>query len=121
MATKKVTNDPTSKVGKPASEYNTPERGDSWFDDEQNTMDRRKTDNTSSGKPYDGSGRALSNQLKDQSKTSAEGVKGAIPQYKKGGMVKKTGVALVHKGEKVIPKKDVKRTSKAMKKYGGKR
>jgi hypothetical protein len=57
----------------------------------------------------------------DDMKRQSKGVAGAMPQYKKGGMVKKTGVALVHKGEKVIPKKDVKRTSKAMKKYGGKR
>lgn len=28
----------------------------------------------------------------------------AIPKFKKGGMVKKTGLAVVHKGEKVIPK-----------------
>lgn len=27
----------------------------------------------------------------------------SIPSYKKGGKVKKTGLALVHKGEKVIP------------------
>lgn len=30
--------------------------------------------------------------------------KTAIPSYKKGGKVKKTGLALVHKGEKVVPK-----------------
>lgn len=29
---------------------------------------------------------------------------GNIPSYKKGGIVKKTGLALVHKGERVIPK-----------------
>jgi len=27
-----------------------------------------------------------------------------VPSYKKGGVVKKTGLALVHKGEKIIPK-----------------
>lgn len=31
----------------------------------------------------------------------------SIPTYKKGGIVKKTGLALVHKGEKVIPKSKV--------------
>ena len=28
-----------------------------------------------------------------------------VPQYKKGGRVRKTGVALVHKGEYVVPAK----------------
>lgn len=28
-----------------------------------------------------------------------------VPSYKKGGTVKKTGLALVHKGETVVPKK----------------
>lgn len=30
-----------------------------------------------------------------------------MPSYKKGGIVKKTGPALVHKGEKIIPVKKV--------------
>jgi hypothetical protein len=40
-----------------------------------------------------------------------------VPSYKKGGKVKKTGLALLHKGEKVITKKNVKRTEKAVRKY----
>jgi hypothetical protein len=28
-----------------------------------------------------------------------------IPSYKKGGKIKKTGLAFVHKGERVVPKK----------------
>lgn len=35
-----------------------------------------------------------------------------MPSYKKGGKVKKTGVALLHKGEVVVPKKTVKKISK---------
>ena len=31
--------------------------------------------------------------------------KGQLPSYKKGGIVKETGPALVHKGEKIIPNK----------------
>lgn len=34
----------------------------------------------------------------------------AMPSYKKGGIVKKTGPALVHAGEKIIPVK--KKTAK---------
>jgi hypothetical protein len=61
-------------------------------------------------------------QLKDQSRQAAQGAAGnTVPSYKKGGIVKKTGLANLHKGERVVPKKDVKRTEKTMKKYGGKR
>ena len=38
-----------------------------------------------------------------------EAKKRGLPGYKKGGTIKKTGLALVHKGEKVIPKKDAKK------------
>lgn len=46
---------------------------------------------------------------------------GQVPSYKKGGMIKKTGLAKLHAGEKVIRKQDVKKTVKAVRKYGGKR
>lgn len=38
----------------------------------------------------------------------------AVPSYKKGGLVRRTGLALVHKGELIIPKKDVPK----LKQYG---
>lgn len=34
----------------------------------------------------------------------------SIPSYKKGGMVKKTGLAKLHKGEKVMTKDQVKKS-----------
>ena len=37
-------------------------------------------------------------------------------QYKRGGKVRKTGGAIVHKGERVIPKGKVKRVEKMMRK-----
>lgn len=39
-------------------------------------------------------------------------LEGKLPEYKKGGMVKKTGPAKLHKGEKVLTKRQVKRMSK---------
>ncbi len=43
-----------------------------------------------------------------------------VPSYKKGGKVKKTGLAIVHKGERVIPKgKSRKSSPKLMKKHPG--
>lgn len=41
-----------------------------------------------------------------------------LPEYKKGGKVKKTGMAKVHKGEVVIPKARVEAVEKAVKKAG---
>lgn len=40
------------------------------------------------------------------------------PSYKKGGMVKKTGDAILHKGEVVVPTHRVETVKKAMKKNG---
>ncbi len=42
-----------------------------------------------------------------------------IPHYKKGGTVKKTGPAIVHKGEKVIPANKRKAVENMLKKHGG--
>ena len=38
------------------------------------------------------------------SKIQQQGGGGATPAYKKGGIVKKTGLAKVHKGELIIPR-----------------
>jgi hypothetical protein len=42
-----------------------------------------------------------------------------MPSYKKGGTVKKTGPALVHKGEKVIPKEKAKKMEGNMRMSSG--
>jgi hypothetical protein len=39
----------------------------------------------------------------------------AIPYFKKGGVVKHTGTAMVHKGELVVPRKYVKDVPKSIK------
>lgn len=41
-----------------------------------------------------------------------------IEEFKKGGLVKKTGIALVHKGEYVVPAHRVSSVEKAVKKAG---
>jgi|ERR1700733_15612862 len=46
---------------------------------------------------------------------------GDIPSYKKGGKVHKTGLAHLHKGERVIPKSKVHKVEKAMRKVSRKR
>lgn len=38
-----------------------------------------------------------------------------MPGYKKGGEVKETGMAMVHKGEHVVPKKAMKGHAEVMK------
>jgi hypothetical protein len=52
--------------------------------------------------------------------TSSKSVKsesssGSVPSMAKGGMVKKTGLHKLHKGEMVIPVKDVAKVKKALK------
>lgn len=60
-------------------------------------------------------------QQRQAAQPSKQSAPPKAPSYKKGGMVRKTGLAKLHAGEKVIPKKDVKRTEKAVKKYSGKK
>ena len=43
------------------------------------------------------------------------GTLGSMLPFKKGGMVKKTGVAKLHAGEMVVPKHLVKKVSKSLK------
>ena len=125
MAPKKAATDPTSRIGKPQSAYggNKASRpGDEWFDDEQNSMDNRKTTQADSGKTYNEAGRGRKLQQKDLDTEQQVGVAGATPpSYKKGGKVHKTGLARLHKGERVIPKSKVHKVEKAMRKVSRKR
>ena len=41
-----------------------------------------------------------------------------LPSYRRGGKVRKTGVARVHKGEYVVPRSKVKKVKRAMKGRG---
>jgi len=62
-------------------------------------------------------GRKIGSQLGGQLGSTAGAVGGAgLTAFKKGGMVKKTAPALLHKGELVVPAKMVKDVSKALKK-----
>lgn len=55
----------------------------------------------------------------DAMRKQADDAKGGkIPSYKKGGLIKKTGPANLHKGERVIPKAKVAKVDKLMKKRG---
>lgn len=42
-----------------------------------------------------------------------------LPSYRKGGKVRKTGPARLHKGELVVPRKKVRKVKRAMKKSRG--
>jgi hypothetical protein len=44
--------------------------------------------------------------------TSAQESDDEIPEYKRGGKVKRTGLARVHKGERVLTKRQAKRMGK---------
>lgn len=47
------------------------------------------------------------------------GTKAKVKGYKKGGKVKKTGLAKVHKGERVLNKKQTQKFEKAKKQFFG--
>lgn len=47
----------------------------------------------------------VANAVTNAAKTIGSDVKKVLPKFKKGGMVKKTGPAIVHKGERVLNKK----------------
>lgn len=51
-------------------------------------------------------------------KEAAKPKESDAPQYKDGGRVKKTGLALVHKGEVVVPAHRVETVDKALRKQG---
>ena len=73
------------------------------------------------GKKYGGS---IGEKVGKEFGTVAGGALGALAPFKKGGKVKKTGPALLHKGEIVVPAKYAKDVSKTLKdkikKNGGK-
>ena len=58
--------------------------------------------------------RAISGAASNQVKMA--GTVPLVGMYKKGGTVKKTGIALVHKGELIIPASKAKSVKKLMKK-----
>lgn len=59
----------------------------------------------------------ISAEKRNQKQATPQLAAGVFPSYKKGGKVRKTGLALLHKGERVIPRKKVKLAEKAMRKY----
>jgi hypothetical protein len=58
-------------------------------------------------------------KAKEVGKDIIRTAKGAIKGYKKGGKVKKTGLALIHKGERVLNKKQTKKFEDAKKQVFG--
>jgi hypothetical protein len=59
-----------------------------------------------------------SGQLARRKEATNKAIEGKMPEYKKGGMVKKTGPAKLHKGERVLTKSQTKQMSKRMSKRG---
>lgn len=78
--------------------------------------DRLKAGAAAAGKQLSDSGR----DMMDQARSDADARSGPVSygSYKRGGKVRKTGLARVHRGERVIPRKKVKRVEKAMRKSG---
>lgn len=67
----------------------------------------------SGGRSVSESGQSMIDGARDEAASSIRPV-----QYKRGGKVRKTGRAIVHKGERVIPRGKVKRVERMMKRSG---
>lgn len=90
---------------------------DGW-EDSSSSSSRWKDSSAASATRTAGSGLADAGRkmLSDSASDSARSI-GAV-SYKKGGRVKRTGLARLHRGEYVVPRGKVKRMKKAMRRSG---
>ena len=87
-------------------------------DDERGTS-KLRSGLQKAGKSLSQKGVDMINASRDQAAAGAD--RPVVPSYKRGGIVRKTGLARVHKGERVIPKHKVKKVERALKKKKGSR
>ena len=88
-----------------------------------NSSPSRPTAFEQQGRIADEAARQAQRQNVDVAEAHVPGTPGRTPRashesFKNGGMVRKTGLAKVHKGEVVIPKTRVQAVEKAVKKEG---
>jgi hypothetical protein len=72
---------------------------------------RTKKAVSAAGRSLSASGQSMISSSRDEAASNVRPV-----QYARGGKVRKTGPAVVHRGERVIPKSKVKRVEKLMRK-----
>ena len=96
--------------------------GPSWGDHVSETKRETKQGKSDRAKSTAGAiGSSLSSMGQDESDRASAISQNIRPvSYKRGGTVRKTGLARVHKGEVVIPRNKVKRVKRAMRKAGRK-
>ena len=78
---------------------------------------KKRWSQSGAGRTLSAAGSSLSSsgsQMIDDSRYEAASRIGPV-SYKKGGRVKRTGLAKLHRGELVVPRKKVKRVKRAMK------
>lgn len=87
---------------------------DGWEDSGSSDNSRWKSSKSAGAARTGGSGLAAEGQ-RLMSGAADEAARNVHPvQYKRGGKVRRTGRAVVHKGERVIPRSKVKRVEKMM-------
>lgn len=96
---------PKKTVPIPESAYDTEAHANKQYDKERGELKKLNPNKTG----WLGSGKQSDNIASDQAKADAAKKSNAdfeeldVPSYKKGGKIKKTGLAYMHKGEKVTP------------------
>ena len=79
--------------------------------------DNKRWKDTRTAKGLGAAGSSLSQSGKDESdRAASDRVSPTAYGFKRGGKVRKTGPAVVHRGERVIPRGKVKRVEKLMRK-----
>lgn len=91
---------------------------DGWEDSSSDSSTRWKDSKGAAASRAAGSALSSSgsSMLSDSAREAASNVHAV--QYKRGGKVRKTGPAIVHRGERVIPRSKVKKVDRMMKRKG---
>ena len=89
----------------PESAYETEESANREYSKERKQLKDLKSDRPYNGKQSENI-KSDEERAGEKAKSDADfkELKKKVPSYKKGGRVRATGVALLHKGEKVMPK-----------------
>lgn len=84
-------------------------------DDPVSTSRSWKKGASAAGKSLSAAGQKQLSDVRDEAMSSMDR-QNPVPSYSRGGKVRKTGLAKVHRGEYVVPKKKARKVSKLLRK-----
>jgi len=100
-------NDYAKKINRAQQNINQRKAGEAW---DQDALEGKPEGYTNKGYMAQVAKQGIKSQqdsMRDTADTENAKYQHKIPSYRKGGKVRKTGLAYMHKGEKVIPKHKV--------------